>query len=160
MDPTPRLREVLSDVHEHRPELDASCVVAEPVTTLNDIMEAMEPLGAVIATRYHNLIAALRLSKPTIAVGYSPKHRALMADMGLGAYCQAVTSLDVELVGQQLLEMEESAEQLRRSLLQRNVEIANLLEKQFAELDKVVIGPTAPVSREPLPFPCVRTRQT
>ena len=44
-----------------RPELDDSWVVAEKVSTFSEIMEAMEPLGAVIATRFHNLIAAMML---------------------------------------------------------------------------------------------------
>ena len=82
--------EFLADVRQHRPDLDDSRVVAEPVSTFSDVMRAMEPLGGVIATRYHNLIAALKLSKPTIAVGYSQKHHALMADMGLTDFCHSV----------------------------------------------------------------------
>ena len=61
------VQEILADVQLFRPDLDDSWVVAEPVSTFSEILEAMEPLGAVIATRYHNLIAALKLSKPTIA---------------------------------------------------------------------------------------------
>ena len=68
------VQEILADVRMFRPELDDSWVVAEPVSTFSEILEAMEPLGAIIATRYHNLVAALKLSKPTIAIGYSPKH--------------------------------------------------------------------------------------
>ena len=60
-------REILAAVRELRPDLDETWVVAEPVTTFREIMESMEPLGAIIATRFHNLIAALKLAKPTIA---------------------------------------------------------------------------------------------
>jgi polysaccharide pyruvyl transferase WcaK-like protein len=133
-------QEVLGHLHRARPDLEGSWVVAEPVASLGDIMNAMEPLGAVIATRYHNLIAALRLSKPTIAVGYSPKHAALMSDMGLASYCNSVGSLDVGVVAQQLLEMEASAGPVRASLAERNRQNLRVLEQHFAEVDELVLG--------------------
>ena len=103
-------REILAAVRELRPDLDETWVIAEPVTTLCEIMESMEPLGAVIATRFHNLIAALKLAKPTIAIGYSDKHRALMADAGLAEFTHPIESFDPGVVVGQLREMESHAE--------------------------------------------------
>ena len=136
-------RELLADVRQHRPDLDESHVVAEPVSTFSDILRAMEPLGGVVATRYHNLVAALKLSKPTIAVGYSPKHHALMEGMGLAGFCHSVSSLDVNVLTDQLLELEGRAEEVRQSLLAENLKNVELLEQQFDELDDRVIGPAA-----------------
>jgi polysaccharide pyruvyl transferase WcaK-like protein len=47
-----------------------------------DVMREMSPCGSVVATRYHNLVAALKLSKPTISISYSPKHDVLMSEFG------------------------------------------------------------------------------
>ncbi len=134
------VREILSDVRALRPGLDDSWVVAEPVATFSDIMQALEPLGAVVATRFHNLVAAVMLSKPTIAVGYSAKHSALMADMGLAEFSYSVHSLDVDALTDQFLEMERRSEQLQDFLSARTAEKAALLERQFDELDLVVFG--------------------
>lgn len=154
------VQEILADVQIFRPELDDSWVVAEPVSTFSEILEAMEPLGAIIATRYHNLVAALKLSKPTISVGYSPKHGALMSGMGLAQFSHSVDSLDVRALTEQVLEMEGRAEQLRRSLLARNAINTGLLERQFAELDEVVLGGSATAPPEDASVPASVSRET
>jgi polysaccharide pyruvyl transferase WcaK-like protein len=133
-------REILSDVRTSRPDLDESWVMVEKVTTFSEIMEAMEPLGAVIATRFHNLIAAMMLAKPTIAIGYAPKHSALMSDMGLTDFSHMIASLDVRTVTEQFLDMERRSAELQKSLAVRASERATLLDEQFNELDRVVFG--------------------
>ncbi len=134
------VRELLADIRAIRPELDDSFVVAEPISKFSDIMEALEPLGALIATRFHNLVAAVMLSKPTIAVGYSSKHSSLMSDMGLAEFSYSVQSLEVGALTERFLEMERRSEQLGKSLSIRTAEKAALLERQFDELDAVVFG--------------------
>ena len=134
------VQDVLARVRAARPELDDTCVVAKPVANFNDVMDAIEPLGAVVATRYHNLIAALKLSKPTIALGYSMKHEALMSDMGLAEFSHSVESMDVRTVTEQFLEMEKTSGRLRQSLLACNAAKAEGLERQFDELDEVLFG--------------------
>ena len=132
--------EVLEAVRTARPDIGETDVVAQPVTDFNDVMRAMEPLGAVIATRYHNLIAALKLSKPTIALGYSRKHHSLMSDLGLAEFSHSVASLDVTSLTQQFLEMEARSDQLRDSLAANNAKRAEALERQFDQLDEVLFG--------------------
>ena len=86
------VEEILADLRAHRPDLDPAWVVAEPVSTFADLQRAMEPVGTVVATRYHNVVCALMLSKPTISIGYGDKSAVLMTDMGLADYCQPVNS--------------------------------------------------------------------
>lgn len=133
-------REILAAVRELRPDLDDTWVVAEPVRTFGEIMESMEPLGAIIATRFHNLVAALKLAKPTIAIGYSVKHSDLMADAGLAEFSHPVDSFDLGVLVEQLHDMERRAETLRRSLCSHNAALAEELECQFDELDDVLFG--------------------
>lgn len=133
-------REILSAVRELRPDLDETWVVIEPVTTFREVMESMEPLGAIIATRFHNLVAALKLAKPTIAIGYSDKHRELMADAGLAEFSHSVESFDPGVVLEQLKDMERGAESLQRSLCSHNAALAQELERQFDELDEFLFG--------------------
>ncbi|MGO8861383.1 MAG: polysaccharide pyruvyl transferase family protein [Acidimicrobiales bacterium] len=133
-------REILTAVREQCPDLDETWVVAEPVTTFSEVMESMEPLGAIIATRFHNLVAALKLAKPTIAIGYSDKHRDLMADAGLAEFSHSVESFDLDVLVEQLHDMERRAEPLRRALCSHNAELAEVLDRQFDELDDVLFG--------------------
>lgn len=69
-----------------------------PAYTLDQIMEQMEDVDVAVATRFHNVICALKMGKPTISIGYAPKNDALLAEMGLADFCQHIDQLDVELL--------------------------------------------------------------
>jgi polysaccharide pyruvyl transferase WcaK-like protein len=128
------VQEILADLRISRPGLDASWVAAEPVTSFADIMRAMQPASTVVAIRFHNVLAALKLGKPTIAISYSPKHEALMKDMGLPAYCLPVTALDLDSLARQFTRLQSNTDQIRRTLMERNAANEQLLSEQFAAL--------------------------
>jgi polysaccharide pyruvyl transferase WcaK-like protein len=136
--------EILADIRAHRPDLDPDWVVAEPVTTFADLMQAMEPVGTVVAARYHNVICALMLAKPTISIGYGEKNAVLMAGTGLADYCQSISSLDVERLIEQLTDLESHAAQLRQTIAEGNSTKAPLVERQLAELSAVLFPAPAP----------------
>ena len=138
------VEKILADLRTHRPDLDPSWVVADPVVTFADLMQAMEPAGIVVATRYHNVVCALMLSKPTISIGYGEKNAVLMAGSGLGEYCQSVDSLDVERLITQFTELERHAAQLRQRVTEGNAAKVPLVEDQLAELSAVLFRAPAP----------------
>ena len=116
-------------------------------------MREMALASTVVATRFHNVICALRLSKPTISLGYAPKFTALMADMGLSEFCQSASSLDIGRLVEQFTELEKRQAQLRQKIMDRNTAYAQLLDDQFAELSAVLFPAVEPrtvaVAREP-----------
>jgi polysaccharide pyruvyl transferase WcaK-like protein len=143
------VEEILADLRTHRPDLDPTWVVADPVVTFADLMRTMEPAAVVVATRYHNVVCALMLSKPTISIGYAEKNAVLMAGAGLGEYCQSVDSLDVERLITQFTELERHAARLRQKVTEANAAKAPLVEDQLAELSAVLFGTPAP-ARSPV----------
>jgi polysaccharide pyruvyl transferase WcaK-like protein len=80
-----------------RPEREAF-IIAEPAGSLSDVMRQMVGTEAVIATRFHNIVCALMMHKPVISIGYAKKNDELLAEAGLGAFCQHIERLDVELL--------------------------------------------------------------
>jgi polysaccharide pyruvyl transferase WcaK-like protein len=147
------VQEILEDVRANRPDLDPSAVTAASVSSYSDVMRALMPANSVVAIRYHNILCALKLSKPTISISYSPKHNVLMADMGLPEFCQDVSTLDVDELIKLFTELEGRSAELRRTLAERNAAKAKGLSGQFAELSAALFpsaGPT-PVAavREP-----------
>jgi len=128
------VQEILADLRARRPDLDPTRVVAEPVSSFAELMRAMAPADTVIATRYHNVVGALMLCKPTISIGYSAKNTALMADMGLSAFCQAASTLDVGRLIEQFTELESQSAQLRQMIAERNAMNARLLDSEFTAL--------------------------
>ena len=94
----------------------------------------MDPVSTVVATRYHNVICALMLAKPTISIGYGEKNAVLMAGTGLADYCQSIGSLDVDRLIEQFTDLESHAAQLRQTVAEGNRAKAPLVERQRAEL--------------------------
>ncbi len=138
------VEEILADLRTRRPDLDPTWVVADPVVTFADLMGAMEPAGTVVATRYHNVVCALMLSKPTISIGYAEKNAVLMAGAGLAEYCQSVDSLDVERLIAQFTQLERHAARLRQRVTEGNAAKVPLVEDQLAELSAVLFRTPAP----------------
>ena len=80
----------------------------------------MAPVGMVVATRYHNVMCALKLCKPTISLGYSRKFISLMTDMGLAEFYQFADSLDVDRLIEQFKELEGRHTELQQQMADRN----------------------------------------
>ena len=139
------VQEIVADLRESRPDIDPTWVVAEPLSTYADLMQAMLAVGSVVAIRYHNVVCALRLCKPTVSIGYSSKNDALMADMGLAEFCQSARSLDVGQLIEQFTEVESRSAQLRQTLAERNAANEQLLEQQFPKLSALLFPAAGPV---------------
>jgi polysaccharide pyruvyl transferase WcaK-like protein len=137
------IRDIITDLKVHRPELDPTRVVAASTESFGDLMREMAPAGIVVATRYHNVIGALRLAKPTICIGYAAKHDDLMADMGLSAFCQPAQTLDVALLIQQFADLEKRRDQVREMISQRNAALALHLAEQFTLLSAILLDTSA-----------------
>lgn len=94
-------REVLS----RRPSVPAGQLEAAPCRTLHELMREITEVDVVVATRFHNIVCALKLCRPTISIGYADKNDALMADMALERFCQPIEGLDVDLLIRQFTEL-------------------------------------------------------
>ena len=96
---------------------------------------------SVVASRYHNVLCALRLAKPTISVGYSDKFSALMADTGLGVFHQSARTLDVDRLIEQFTSLESRSAELRQKITERNAVNKKLLDRQFSLLSALLFPP-------------------
>ncbi|MER8845327.1 polysaccharide pyruvyl transferase family protein [Mesorhizobium australicum] len=80
-------------------------LVAQPINSLHDVMRQIGDTDVVVATRFHNVVCALKLAVPTISIGYEAKNDAVMTDFGLGDFCQSIENLDLELLETHLTEL-------------------------------------------------------
>lgn len=128
------VEEILTDLRTHRGDLEPTWAVAAPVTSLEELMREMASVGTVVAIRYHNVLCALKLCKPTLSISYAKKHDLLMEGMGLSDFCQFANTLDVDRLIEQFTELQSRSTQLTGTMAERNAEKARLLDQQFAEL--------------------------
>jgi polysaccharide pyruvyl transferase WcaK-like protein len=99
------VNDLITRVMAARPELPPQRLLSDPSFSLHDLMCQIDQTDVVVATRYHNVVCALKLGKPTVSIGYAEKNDVLMAAMGVGPFCQHIERLDVGLLIEQFTQL-------------------------------------------------------
>lgn len=141
--------QIRAAVHRQRPDLEPGWLVIEPGLSFAALMQSLAPVGTVVATRYHNVICALKLCKPTVALGYSEKFVPLMADLGLADFTESASSFDVDLLIQRFTELEKRRGELQQAMTERNAAKAQDLRDQFAMLSALFFPARAASGPDP-----------
>lgn len=88
--------EVEQAVRALRPALPSTAVSVRPTTTFSELTRELAQAEVVVASRFHNVIAALRLARPTVSVGYAVKAADLMRAAGVADAVQEIGELDAD----------------------------------------------------------------
>jgi polysaccharide pyruvyl transferase WcaK-like protein len=105
----------------------------------------------VVATRYHTVICALKLGKPTLAIGYGAKFDALMARMEMTEFTQSARAVDPDRLSQQFTELERRAPELAPMVTAHSAADAELLDHQFTRLSALLFPTERPLLKETTP---------
>ncbi len=132
--------EVRAALRASHPGVAHDRLVAERIGTYDELAQAMAPAGFFVGTRYHNVVCALKLGKPTISLGYSDKHVSLMEEMGLPQFCQHASDIELDRLIEQFATLEKNAAELRELLRRRNEEVSARAASQFPRLDARLFG--------------------
>ncbi|WP_217168432.1 polysaccharide pyruvyl transferase family protein [Streptomyces sp. AC512_CC834] len=124
--------------------VDSPLVTVAEAASLAELMKETACADAVVATRYHNLVCALKVGTPTLALSYSAKSDALMAEMGLAAYCHSAREADADRLLERFRALERQSAPLRRTLSERNLAVTRCVERQFAALATALFPATDP----------------
>jgi polysaccharide pyruvyl transferase WcaK-like protein len=101
-------------------QYDDQRVSGSDIRTEDDLLRQLSGTDIVVSPRYHNLVLAMMLNKPVIALSYDYKNEALLTEAGLGEYWQRIEELDVSKLIEQFQHAERNSLEIRR-LLQRLV---------------------------------------
>ncbi|MEQ1649755.1 MAG: polysaccharide pyruvyl transferase family protein [Hyphomicrobiaceae bacterium] len=112
-------------------------LLTECAGSLQELMAQIATTDVVVASRFHNVIAALKMRKPTISLSYSHRHDVLMGDMGVGAWCETIEDFDVETLLRRIDMLEANAEQFIATLDAPLAAYTSALERQA---DAVVVA--------------------
>jgi len=130
--------DVLRIVTAARSDLAQGSVRFEPVHSLHDVMRQISETDAVVATRFHNVVCALKLGRPTVSIGYSKKNDVLMAEMGLGDFCQHIERLDVELLTRQFDRLMADRDRYAEAIRETNLAFRERLGQQELVLARML----------------------
>ena len=96
-----------------------------------EVLQQLAGADLVVASRFHGILLSLFLGKPALSVSYDRKNDALMAEMGLGRYCQSIEELDGRRLVEQFLDLESRAGELGPALAERAKDYRARLEEQY-----------------------------
>jgi polysaccharide pyruvyl transferase WcaK-like protein len=136
----PALEKILADVRSSRPGLVPARLTPYYPATHEEVTDLLGPVAVVVATRLHNLMFALKLAKPTIALSYARKIDAMMADLGLGEYCLPAAPIDVEALKALFADVELRQEEISREVGKVVAECSLAARAQLAELSEVLFS--------------------
>jgi polysaccharide pyruvyl transferase WcaK-like protein len=128
------LRAALLDA---RPDLGDDAVAVREFTTFTELTEEMARAELVIPSRFHNLICALRLGRPTVSLGYAQKNHHLMEELGLKKYSQEMEHVNTELLVAQIRAARDDqvalADRIRQGTSDYVEEVESLLDRVATE---------------------------
>ena len=126
-----------------------TALVAEAIGSFSDLMEVVSGVDLVVATRFHNVVAALICEKPVISLEYAAKNSRVMEECGLGDFCHHAETFSVDAVTADV-ERSLATFDVRRPVLHAAIERKReLLEAQWAELESTIVEAPTRTNRFP-----------
>jgi polysaccharide pyruvyl transferase WcaK-like protein len=122
------------------PHLPGDSVVVREPTTFAELTCEMRPAEVVVASRFHNLICALRLGRPVVSVGYAGKSRVLMQALGLDDYCQDIGQLDADRLVAQIRAARRDADALGARIRSTAADYGVQVESMLRRMTKKDLG--------------------
>jgi polysaccharide pyruvyl transferase WcaK-like protein len=136
----PAVADLVAKVNAARTALEPGRMVADPIRSLHDLMCQMAELDVIVATRFHNVVCALKCGKPTVSIGYADKNDSLMAEMGVGQFCQHIERLDLDVLIRQFNALVVQRARHEASIRNANHAFRQRLKRQDRELAANVLG--------------------
>lgn len=127
-----RVRDDLRTLLEARGvKAPAGRLLDDPIASADDILSQIAAADVVVASRFHNVLLALMLGKPVVAISYHEKIRSLMSGLGLQEYCHDIDRLDVSRLIEQLAALEHHGDQITFHMNQQTSTYRTALDTQY-----------------------------
>jgi polysaccharide pyruvyl transferase WcaK-like protein len=117
---------------------DEERIIDEPPRSVEQLLSQLATTDMVVATRFHNVLLALVLNKPVIAISFHHKCASLMTDMRLSEYCHDINDMDAGRLIEQFQDVEKNAEKLKPVIRQRVEEFRKELDEQYDLIFKTI----------------------
>ncbi len=110
---------------------EKSNILDEPAGSFEELLSQLAATKVVVASRFHNLLLALMLGKPALAISFHEKDDSLMTAMGLQEFRQDIANLDVSALIEQFVRLEQNADRLSQQIRRKTKGYRRELDKQY-----------------------------
>ena len=113
---------------------EKSNIIDEPAGSFEELLSQLATTKVVVASRFHNLLLALMLAKPALAISFHEKDDSLMTAVGLQEFCQDIRNLDVSRLIEQFVRLEEDADRVREEIRRKTKRYRWELDNQYSRI--------------------------
>jgi len=117
---------------------DRERITEPPLFSVEQLLSQLAVTDIVVATRFHNVLLALLLNKPTISISFHHKCVSLMSEMGLLEYSHDINQIDAAKLIEQFQSLERNAETLKPLISQKVEQFRKALDEQYSLIFKSV----------------------
>jgi polysaccharide pyruvyl transferase WcaK-like protein len=111
---------------------EKSNIIDEPAKSFEELLSQLATTKVVVASRFHNLLLALMLGKPALAISFHEKDDSLMTAVGLQEFRQNIANFDVSTLIEQFVRLEENADRLRQEIMRKTEGYRTELDEQYS----------------------------
>jgi polysaccharide pyruvyl transferase WcaK-like protein/chemotaxis methyl-accepting protein methylase len=119
---------------------DAARVTVPPIASVQDLLAELAATDVVVATRFHNVLLSLLLSKPVIAVSFHHKCASLMRQMKLSEYCQDIDHIDGDSLIGKFRQLERDRDAVQRTIARGVKEARAAVDEQYDQVFASPVG--------------------
>jgi polysaccharide pyruvyl transferase WcaK-like protein len=119
-----------------RSGIAGATIIDEPAQCACELLAQLQQTDIVVASRFHNVLLALMLKKPVVAISFHEKVDSLMRETGLTPFCQDIEHIDGDALVEQVTFLEEHSESIRRDLDQKAEARRAALDEQYEVIFK------------------------
>jgi len=126
-------RDLRASLEARGQEYVDSRLVDEPASSVAELLSQLAGTDLVVASRFHNLLLAIMLGKPVVALSYHEKIVSLMDKLGLSKFCHDIEDFDPDDLIRQIRTLESDTGSFkRRTLIDQQIEgYRNKLDEQY-----------------------------
>jgi polysaccharide pyruvyl transferase WcaK-like protein len=140
----PAAREFRSLLKERVATREEGRIIDEPAASAEDLLAQLVATDLVVATRFHNVLLALLLNKPVLAISFHHKCSSLMNQMGLSEYCQDINRLNSARLVEQFRQLHQNAGGVKRMIREKVAACRDALDEQYG----IIFGDICPDRRQ------------
>jgi len=111
---------------------DEERIIDQPALSIEQLLLQIAEIDIIVATRFHNVLLALLLNKPVIAISFHHKCASLMGQMGMAKYCHDINHMNAFRLIEQFEDVERNVEKLKSVISQRVEQSRNALDEQYS----------------------------
>jgi len=112
-------------------------IIDEPASSVEELLSQLASADVVVASRFHNLLLALMLRKPVLAISYHEKIESLMRSVGLAEFCQDIEHIDIDKLITKVARLQENVQSLEPQIARETEAYRIALDEQYNRIFKV-----------------------